>query len=64
MTRLLLYLAIAYIIWRVVRAWARPARSTHDLPRRDRTEQVHHRREPPSIDYGEVRDARYREMDE
>jgi hypothetical protein len=64
MTRLLLYLAIAYIIWRVVRVWAAKARRPPDLPRRDRTEQVDdRRRDAPPIDYTNVRDARYRDVD-
>jgi hypothetical protein len=61
--RFLLYIAIAFIIWRIVRGMMRPSTprpTVRTTPREERVE----RGRGIDIDYTRVRDADYREIDE
>lgn len=63
MGRLLLYLAIGFIIWRIVRALVgRPAPSQRNVAGPHEREQRIDPPRGPEIDYSKVRDAEYREL--
>ena len=61
--RLVLYIAIGFILWRIVRALMRKAPPERQIPRETvRNEQVEMPR-GPEIDYSRVRDAEWRERE-
>ncbi|MBC8145227.1 MAG: hypothetical protein H7X80_06545 [bacterium] len=62
MTRLILYIAIAFILWRIVRAFMnRAATPKHEIGGKGRNEQRIDPQRGPEIDYSKVRDADWRE---
>lgn len=64
MSRLILYLAIAYIIWQLARGWARKAGSPPNPPPLERRSEQPLR--PPrtnatDIDYTRVKEAKFKD---
>lgn len=62
MSKLLLWLAIGFILWRIVRSFTRRTPSAPQVREQQRTEERIESRRGPDIDYSRVRDADYRDV--
>lgn len=61
MTRLILYIAVAYIVWRIVMVYVRKTKSPRQNIGGQRSEERIDPSRGPDIDYSKVRDAEWRD---